>query len=420
MTSYLFKNMLIVQRNATEENAIDIIQKNYNIWFDKTTGGFEGDWDRVVVFYDKNVSENDGFSPILINWVPPPSCIGYMHILFCHPFMKISKCRFQTPKHFTNIIPMFWQFLAESMRVFSPCSAIGYYYTIYWEKSEIISINELREARLLSNLEEFSHVLADRDIRIAAASSLPSEILNLIRPVMATSNSLVGATPTALVPSNSLFGSTATPTSNSLVGVTPTALVPSNSLFGSTATPTPTSNSLVGPTPTPTPTALVPSNSLFGSTATPTSNSLFGSTATPTSNSLFGATPTSNSLFGSKTPTPKLTAPATSYSLFGAGTQTSFGAQSIPQTSFGAQPIPQTSFGAQPIPQTSFGAQPIPQTSFGAQPIPQTSFGAQPVPQTSFGATTLTAFSSTKQASGSQFGNGSFNKSQSGPFYVSK
>ena len=364
--------MLIVQRSETGPMA-DLIKNTYKIWFHKVENGFEGEWDRVIVYFSTPLTTKDSFELIPPLWTPPLQYTGYMHIQSQHPYMKVVKCQFPQPENFTKmILRVFWQFIAESMRVCSPCTIEGYGYTIFWDKDALCSIDKVREAGLLSNIQELSHKFTDREIRIAAASALPKDVLNTIistHEIPMTNNPSLFITPVqapimpTTTPTPSMFGApSATTTTHTpgMFGAPSATTTPTPGMFGApSATTTPTPGMFGAPS------ATTPTPGMFGApsaTTTPTPG-MFGAPSAPTPG-MFGApsAPTPGMFGAPSAPTP---------SMFGAPSATTFG--NTPGM-FGASSA--TTFGkSQPSTPGMFGASSA--TTFGkSQPSTPGMFGS--------------------------------------------
>ena len=178
MSSYLYKNMLIVLRGAQENDVgIHLVKNTYNIWFDKSdkNTGYESDNDKILIFYDDVLSTSDSYINIGPDWTPPSTMhIGYMHILAYNNCIKVTKCKFSKKEDLVKELNTLWQFIAESMWVYKVGDIDSCNYIIYWDMDTIGYIEDIiRNAGLLTNSKEFSHIFTDREIRIAIASSLP-------------------------------------------------------------------------------------------------------------------------------------------------------------------------------------------------------------------------------------------------------
>ena len=85
MSSYLYKNMLIVERSATNEVVLALVKTTYNIWFDVDATQNESPHDQIILFYDPSApttSSNDTFTEIDPRWLPPIlTPVGFIHLL---------------------------------------------------------------------------------------------------------------------------------------------------------------------------------------------------------------------------------------------------------------------------------------------------------------------------------------------------
>jgi hypothetical protein len=350
MSSYLYKNMLIVERGTTNKVVIALIKITYNIWFEvqENDRGNERPWDKIILFYNPELyttSNSDTFTEIDSNWMQPKiDPLGFMHLLSCDRILKVTKCRFPNHNDFSQEMRTFWQYIAESLRVdgVGNIDAHGVF-IIYWDKDIVAPFaNMVRAAGLMTNFLDCSHTFRDIEIRIAAASALSKSV---IKSIYNTSNSIAQqVTPVPIETPSSIFGDVAT--------LAPTTLAPAvGTMFGGTApTAAPTAGTMFGTAPTAAPT----SGTMFGAAA-PSVGTMFGGTAptaAPTAGTIFGAAaPSVGTMFGGTAPT----AAPTSGTMFGAA------APSVGTMFGGTAPSVGTMFGgtaptASPTAGTIFGA----------------------------------------------------------------
>ena len=208
MSSYTYKNILIVERGTTNEVVIALVKTTYNIWFDVSTADCL--YDKIILFYDPSApttSSNDTFTEIDSQWKPPNlTPVGFMHVMSCDKFsIKVTKCRFPKHEDFAQEMRTFWQYIAESLRARGMANIDAYgVFTIYWDKDTVAPYaNMVREVGLMTNFVDYSHTFRDIEIRIASASALPKNVLASICP-----------TPTPTAPTTSMFGPPATTAPN--------------------------------------------------------------------------------------------------------------------------------------------------------------------------------------------------------------
>ena len=299
MSSYTYKNILIVERGTTNEVVIALVKTTYNIWFDVSTADCL--YDKIILFYDPSApttSSNDTFTEIDSQWKPPNlTPVGFMHVMSCDKFsIKVTKCRFPKHEDFAQEMRTFWQYIAESLRARGMANIDAYgVFTIYWDKDTVAPYaNMVREVGLMTNFVDYSHTFRDIEIRIASASALPKNVLASICPTAPTTN---------------MFG--------------PPATAPTTSMFGPPAT-TPPTTSMFGP-----PATTPPTTSMFGPPAT--TPNMFGPPATTAPN-MFGQRTTAPNMFGQGTTAPNMFGQGTT-----APTTTGFG--------FGTSPATTTGFG---------------------------------------------------------------------------
>jgi hypothetical protein len=303
MSSYLYKNMLIIERGTTNKVVLSLIKITYNIWFDVKPNDRcnEYPWDKIILFYNPELytSNSDTFTEVDSNWMPPTNTpLGFIHLLSYNKILRVTNCKFPNHNDFSQEMRTFWQYIAESFRVDGIGNIDAYgVFIIYWDKDMVAPFaNIVRDAGLMTNFIDCSHTFRDIEIRIAAASALSKSVIksiyntSIIQKVLTnvpfeSSSSIFGDVPNVVPPENTVVrvAPTTTPTLNTMFGTAPTTTPTLNTMFGTAPTTTPNVSAMFGATPTTTPNV----------TTTPTLNTMFGAAPTTTKNSIstmFGST----------------------------------------------------------------------------------------------------------------------------------
>lgn len=156
MTSYTFKNMLIMERASTH-GVCGLMRNKYNIWFDDNSAGFqhENPQDKIIVFYNVNVPGISTITKIPPGWMPPQCPIlGSMKILSNNngTKFKVINCTFPYVKVLKWELLTFKKYLVENMRLTKNTQ-----FVLYWERFGPLILNNATNLGLLTDYTTMSH-----------------------------------------------------------------------------------------------------------------------------------------------------------------------------------------------------------------------------------------------------------------------
>ena len=345
MSSYTFKNMLIIER-ATTHGVGDIIKNTPGVWFDSNTSGFqhESPNDKVIIFYGLADTDVPTISVVREGWVPSSPIIGYVHILSSITKLKVIKCKFSVQNAVSRELTTLWQYLVESIKLSGIKDVEMANFVLYWDQLDATIMSKAMESGLLTDRTTMSHTYTTSEVKtgvptpalpIATAGGMfntvpqssPASLFSSVTTPVANVPCGIFSSSTTPVPTNmsGMFGATTTPvptTTGGMFGTTttqvPTGMATTTQVPTGMATTTPvptTTGGIFGANTTPVPTT---TGGIFGATTTPvptTTGGTFGATTTPACGmfgatpGVFSSTPTQTAMGGmfSTTPTPAST-----------------------------------------------------------------------------------------------------------------
>lgn len=221
MTSYQFKNMLIVERGSNH-SSVSQARDRYMAWFDQTKPfQYRSDLDKVIVFYPET-GLNSGIQLAALSGVysPPSYPNAYMVMLCDGVYIKVVKCVFTDETQFRTHMTTFRNYLYETIRR-SGADIDQVRFTLYWENKFLTPNTRpiLMQLGLLS--ADDHHVFTRGQIE----SNTPP------MPIIGSTNMWKASEQTPVIPRPGPFGGTTTAEEKPLgVGWTPSQQ--SNFSFG--------------------------------------------------------------------------------------------------------------------------------------------------------------------------------------------
>lgn len=114
--TYIYQNLLIIERKTTDENIINLTKK-YNCWFENKPFEYKNDQDKIILFYPSNLLlhnklvKTDTFSET----IHQPQPVGVIKLYSSINQIKVFHIKFKTDMDLINNLKIFRKYLVETI-----------------------------------------------------------------------------------------------------------------------------------------------------------------------------------------------------------------------------------------------------------------------------------------------------------------
>ena len=167
MSSYTFKNLLIVERGTTNDTTKSLVEKVYGAWFDfRQPFEYHDPQDKIVIFYEPSGLDGPNISQICTEvYSPRGTPVAMLKLLCDKNNIKITHLHFKSNKDLTKHMKVFREYLLNTIKL-NTNTQLSTKYTVYWKK-EILDqtkINTLKTIGLVGGGADLSHTFTDKEI----------------------------------------------------------------------------------------------------------------------------------------------------------------------------------------------------------------------------------------------------------------
>ena len=170
MSSNLFMNMLLVERQVVNKSVETLVKQHYNIWFEKGDGikafRHENPYDKIIIFYDKYQDVSNKIVSINNNstWTPNGNPIGYVILFSKGTKVLVSDIKFPG-NGLREGLGALRKYLIESIRMTMSTNIDSMKFMIFWRKSIIDPVmKDAHDSGLLSSQSDLSHTFLSGEV----------------------------------------------------------------------------------------------------------------------------------------------------------------------------------------------------------------------------------------------------------------
>lgn len=165
MSTYIYKNLLLVERNSKHTNSVEMAKTTLNIWFDETSFfQHKGDADKVILYYPNTHTQDAKVYDLSGNNYNPDAVIeGVIHLYIDRTHLRVVRGDFKNSevcKVFLLQLKEYIHYLIETVSQSDEKKIDDFSFTLEWSCDILNETVKLlvESAGLLNTPEQHKHI----------------------------------------------------------------------------------------------------------------------------------------------------------------------------------------------------------------------------------------------------------------------